>query len=214
MNPLFMADTTGSDSRSLPRGPGETTRSPTKPGNQAPPPSLTSGYGAVIEKEHDLQSATEGSFGHVTGEHASDIDRILRHQHVRLAANIALLEQRYEVLPKPERFVNWHDRGRPPARPRGTQRHETELLPDLIAQHGNLLADIETLIGLAPDGQHSEQILTEVSRNHEEMAWMLTALLKEDETAGRIEHDRKGDLATGTRRAQENWDNEGGPPAH
>jgi hypothetical protein len=107
--------------------------------------------------------------------------------------------------------VNWNDRSRPPVEPRHTHRGETELLPDLIARHTQLLADIETLIGCAPDGQRGELILTEVSRNHEEMAWMLTALLKEDETVARFAADGGNQVTDSTRRAQENWDNEGGP---
>jgi hypothetical protein len=157
--------------------------------------------------------ATEGSFGRVSEHHSRELDRILRHQYSRLGANIALLEQRYEALPNPERFVNWHDRSRPPAKPRRIQGNETELLSGLIARHTSLLTDIEALIGCAPDGQRGELILTEVSRNHEEMAWMLTALIKEDESVARIvASDLDGQVAPGsTSQAQETWDNEGGP---
>jgi hypothetical protein len=205
-----MQNTPDSDSRSPPQFGGVVTRAQTGPRNNTAQPSLTSGFGAVIEKEHDLQAATEGSFGHVSGHRSTDVDRILRRQHSRLGANIALLEQRYEALPNPERFVNWHDRGRPPAKPQRTQCDATELFPDLIAQHTRLLADIDALIGCAPDGQRGELILTEVSRNHEEMAWLLTALLKENETFARLANERGADSSGGMSRAQENWDNEGG----
>ncbi|MCR6655738.1 MAG: hypothetical protein NVV63_07960 [Opitutus sp.] len=165
----------------------------------------------MIEKERDLQSATESSFGQAGGRHSADLDRILHHQHSRLGANIALLEQRYEALPKPERFVHWHDRARPPTEPRRTQLLETELLPELVAQHTRLLADIDALIACAPDGQRGELILTEVSRSHEEMAWMLTALLKDDESTSRIAMGLTGERSGESIRAQENLDNEGGP---
>lgn len=206
-----MQNTPDSDSRSPPQSGGVITRASTGPGNDTAQPSLTSGFGSVIEKEHGLQSATECSFGHVSGDHAADIDRILRQQHSRLSANIALLEQRYEALPNPERFASWHNRSRPPAAPRRTPRAGTELLPNLIAQHNSLLADIESLIACAPDGQRGELILTEVGRNHEEMAWMLAAVLRQDETVLRGTNEPSGGSSGGTRRAQENWDNEGGP---
>jgi hypothetical protein len=199
------------DSRSPPQSGGVITRAPTGAGNDTAQPSVTSGFGAVIEKERDLQSATESSFGRAGGRHSVDLDRILHHQHSRLGANIALLEERYEALPKPERFVHWHDRARPPAEPRRKQPLETELLPELVAQHTRLLADIDALIACAPDGQCGELILTEVSRSHEEMAWMLTALLKDDESSARIMSERGGERAGEAIRAQESWDNEGGP---
>lgn len=206
-----MNNSTRTDSRSPPRTGGATARASTGARDDASHPSLTSGFGAVIEKEHNLQSAIEDSFGQLSGHRSVDLDRILHHQHSRLGANIALLEQRYEALPKPERFVNWHDRARPPVQPRRTQQDEAELLPELVAQHTRLLADIEALIGCAPDGQRGELILAEVSRNHEEMAWMLTALLKDRDLLRHIAHGSSSDGSGVTSRAQENWENEGGP---
>lgn len=188
--PPFMQNRSDSDSRSPPQSGGVVTRAQTDPQNNTAQPALTSGFGAVIEKEHDLQNATEGSLGHVSGQHATEIDHLLRHQHSRLGANIALLEQRYESLPNPERFVTWNDRRRPPSTPRHLERRdETEVLPDLIAQHTGLLADIEALIGCVPDGQRGELILTEVSRNHEEMVSMLAVLLKGDAKAAEVVDD-------------------------
>jgi hypothetical protein len=206
-----MQNTTDNNSRSPPSTRGVVTRAQAGPGNDTAQPSLTSGFGAVIEKEYDLLTATEGSFDHVTGGHAAEIDRILHHQQSRLGANIALLEQRYEALPNPERFKSWGHRGRPTVAPRRTRYDETDLLPDLIALHTALLGDIEALIVRASDGQRGELILTEVSRNHEEMAWMLTALLKEDESGARLPDDAVGAAPNSTLQAQENWDNEGGP---
>ena len=206
-----MTTLTATDAGSYPKLGGVVTRAVTGGQNDTAQPPLTSGFGAVIEKEHDLQAAMEGSFGQVAGEHSADINRILRHQHSCLAANIGLLEQRYEALPVPERFVNWHDRGRPSALPPGAQRDETELLANLVAQHTGLLADIDALIRCASDGQRGELILKEVSRSHEEMAWMLTALLKDDESATRMAGPRSRNAPGGTGVAQENWDNEGGP---
>lgn len=199
------------DSRSPPQSGGLVTRALADARHDTAPPSLTSGFGTIIEKEHDLQSATESSFPQVIGHHSADLDRILHLQHSRLGAHIALLEQRFEALPKPERFANWHESGRPPTKPRRAPADEAELLPGLVGQHTRLLADIDALIGRAPDGQRGELILTEVSRSHEEMAWMLTALLKEDESVTRMANERRGERPGESIRAQENWDNEGGP---
>jgi hypothetical protein len=204
-----MQTTLDTDSRPPPSSGGVITRAPSGPGNDTAQPSLTSGFGAVIEKEQDLQSATRASVGHVGGHHPAEIDRILHHQHSRLGANIALLEQRYGALPNPERFMACCDGTRAPIKPR---HDETGLLPNLIARHTSLLADIEALIGCAPDGQRGELILNEVSRNHQEMAWMLTALLKEEATVARRRDDEtKPASSSSTRQAEENWDNEGGP---
>ena len=43
------------------------------------------------------------------------------------------------------------------------------------------------------------------------MAWMLTALLKDDESTRNMASDRRGERAGESIRAQENWDDEGGP---
>lgn len=203
-----MQRTTDSDSRSPPQSGGVVTRAQTDSENNTAQPPLTSGFGAVIQKEHDLHEVTENSLGHVGGRHAVEIDRILRYQQSRLGANIALLEQRYEALPNPERFMSWNDPSKPPAT---EHRHEAELLPDLVARHIGLMADIEALIGRRPDGQRGELILMEVRRNHEEMARMLTALFKEDATLARLVADRGAGHPTSNREAEENWDNEGGP---
>lgn len=206
-----MKNHTEGDSRSPPRRGGTVTRAPAGAQNDTAQPSLTSGFGTVIERERDLQRATEATLGQTRGRRSAELDRILRHQHSRLGANIALLEQRYEALPIPARFVNWHDRGHPSPRTEHMGAEEAELLPRLVEQHTRLLIDISALIDCAPDGQRGELILAEVSRSHEEMAWMLTALMKEDESTKRMADHRNADGSGGTGLAQENWDNEGGP---
>ena len=42
------------------------------------------------------------------------------------------------------------------------------------------------------------------------MAWLLTALLKQDETVASLANERGADSSGGMSHAQENWDNEGG----
>lgn len=188
-----------------------TTRAERGAGNNTAQPPLTSGFGAVIEQERDLQSAIESSLGHLHGHRAGDIDRILRHQQSRLGANIALLEQRYEALPNPERFASWNERhhAADTALDAG-DRDESQVLTDLIARHTGLQTALDSLIECAPDGQRGELILREVTRNHEEMAWMLTALLNEDATSAPIANDAGHLRPRSTKQAEERWDNEGG----
>lgn len=189
---------------------GVTTRASTNALDDTTQPAITSGFGAVIEKEQRLLRATEDSLDQPAGQYSVGLDRILRHQLGRLWANIALIEQRYEALPSPDRFVNWHARSSPPAAERSERQNQSRCLADLASQHTRLLTDIEALIIRSPDGQRGELILNEVSQNHEEMAWMLTALVKDDESAQRTEHDRNGGRTEEAIRAQQNWDNEGG----
>lgn len=170
-----MPSPTHDDSLSPCHSGGLVTRAQTDPQNDTAQPPLTSGFGAILEKEHALQTATVGSLGRVKGPRAVEIDRILRHQHARVGANIALLEQRYEARPNSP-----HGQRTGVSSP-----HETDLLPDLIARHRALLTDIDALLASAPDGQRGELILTEVRRGHEEMASMLTALLGENESITR-----------------------------
>src|SRR3954464_6044957 len=130
-----MHDTADRESPSVSSPGGAVTRALAGLENDTAQPSLTSGIGAVIEKEHDLQTATEASFRHDGRCHSNAVDRLLRHHYTRVSANIALLAQRYEALPKPERFLTWQDRGRHPGPPSRKRDDETNLLPDLIAQH-------------------------------------------------------------------------------
>ena len=55
-------------------------------------------------------------------------------------------------------------------------------LPSLVAEHLNLLRNIDALSAQRPDGPCGEFILAEIARNHEEMAWILEALNKGDES--------------------------------
>lgn len=182
--------------------------------NLLPPPPLTSGFGTVMEHEEDIQSSTEEYLGADKGPNSAAIDRILQYQAARLGANIALLEQRYETLPHPGRFQilqakhNRLSAAHPIAGTGviGTLRH-------LIVQHLNLLRKIETLIGQRPDGQRAELILAEMVRNHEEMAWMLTALIKEDDSVRDmlpIPIIAAAAAASKNEASEANWENEGG----
>ena len=198
--------------RSPPSSGGITTRAATGLPNDTAQPSLTSGFGAVIAKERELMAATTNHLGEANRNRLIPIERMLRHHQSLLGANIALLEQRYEALPHPVRLQSLNPKYSPLAiakRPEGKEL--IAALPDLIARHTSLVEDIGHLIARAPDGQRGELILTEVGRNHEDMAWMLTALVQEEETGAR--HEKLPAATTGaTWKAQEIWDNEGGPP--
>ena len=160
--------------------PGITTRAANGAGDDTAQPLLTSGFGAVIGKEQELQAATRAQVGEDHGARAADIDRLLGEQQIRLGANVALLAQRYEMLPNPLRFEPIHTPHRPLTRRRRTAVQVSRgVLHDLVARHVNLRRDLEALIALRADGQRGELILSEVRRNHEEMAAMLSAFLDE-----------------------------------
>jgi hypothetical protein len=147
----------------------------------ATPRPLSNRFGDVLKEERALQAATEKYLGADHGLHASAMDRILRDQYTRLGANIAILEQRYKTEPAASR-----DRAlqasRPPASGSGNCAIEPAKhgwLRELAVQHQTLLASVERLLADGSDGQRGALILTEVVHNHEEMAWMLTALLRD-----------------------------------
>src|ERR1043166_6123044 len=161
---------------------GVTTRAMACRDDTAQPP-LASGFGAVMEQEQKIQSFTEEYIGADNGPHSAAIDRILRQQQTRLGANIALLEQRYEMLP-PARIQTRHAKHPPLSYARRIMAtpDDSGVLQKLVAQHLDLIRNIETLIDQRPDGQRGTLILAEIARNHEDMAWMLTALLKEEDS--------------------------------
>jgi hypothetical protein len=194
---------------------GTTTRAVPGADNDTAQPSLTSGFGAVMEKEHELQRATEGYLGEASGPRSADIERTLRHQQTRLAANIALLEQRYEMLPHPSRFQALQGAHAPLNASRRSDGQESMgALPGLVAQHRSLAADIDGLIAGGADGQRGELILTEVGRNHDEMASMLTALLHEDDPVRGPEPVASTVAAAPAPGTTEGgWENEGGARA-
>jgi hypothetical protein len=179
-------------------------------------PSLTSGFGAVMEQEHDLQSSTGGYFGPEDDLEVDAIDQVLRDQRVQLGANISLLERRYEMLPHPVRFQALRTRLRPPTKARrvSAQENVLDLLRDLLAQHLGLLGNIDILIAHAPGGCPGGLLLGEMARNHEDMAWKLSGFLKEvlsvrDLVPIPITAETNV-RATGG--AEMSWENEGGAP--
>jgi hypothetical protein len=167
------------DSPPLPGG--KITRAADHSDDTAQPP-LTSGFGAVMEQEREIQSSTVAQLAGERGSNTAAVEGILRGHQAKLGANIALLEQRYETLPTPVRFA----RLRPPHARLSQTRHrpapasKASPLAGLIAQHVTLLRAVDALITLRPDGQRGDLILGEIARNHEEMGSMLTAVAKEN----------------------------------
>lgn len=189
---------------------GTITRAEAGPDDQTAEPSLTSGFGAVLEHEHELKASVAGYIGTDESVHADAIDRILQNQQDRLSANIALLQERYEMLPHPSRFDALRAPLTPPSKARytRTELRNADMLPTLVAQHRKMMGDIATLIAQRADGQRGELILGEVARNHEEMAWMLMALLNEDAVRDRVTIPVVGVPVTTV--PEGNWENEGG----
>jgi hypothetical protein len=193
---------------------GTTTRASAGRDNTAQPP-LTSGFGTVMEMEQAMRSSTEAELGRDNGPKSTAIDRILGQQLMLLDANLALLAQRYEMLPNPARFASVP--GAPdPLAPSGTDAASDGAagwMASLVAEHLNLGRAVEALIIRRPDGQRGELILAEIARNHSEMAWMLTALLNEDAGVDRplvpraASDQPRPDPAGG----EVDWENEGGP---
>jgi hypothetical protein len=179
----------------------------------APPPSPTSGFGSVMGKEHNLQTSTEESLGTVEGPHSTSVDRILRNQQLRLDENVGLLEERYELLPHPARFRALQGKLPPLAKsvPDSTAPETTGALSRLVAQHIEVRENIATLIAHSPHGQQGELNLNEMAHNHEEMEWMLNALLKEDEWArDMIPTPITAGVTTERKASEASWENEGG----
>lgn len=191
---------------------GDTTIAAAGLNNANAPRSLTSGFGTVLEKEHELRSATEGYLAEATGPHSTDLDRILRQQQTRIGANIALLEQRYEMLPHAKRFQALHGVHFSPTRARPTAEPENGgTLPNLVAQHRSLIGNLDALIIRDSDGQRGELILTAIGRNHEDMAGVLTALLRADDPArDRVTVPVVAAVGPTPGTTEGSWENEGG----
>lgn len=157
---------------------GTVTRAAVVRHSPAAEPSLAGGLGAVMEQERELQAATGESLRALNGHHAAATERLLRDHQVRLGANLALLEQQFEMLPPagPRPALDGRPAPQTSVRCAAVVLQEVGPLPALVAQHLTVLKDIEALIGQHPDGQRSELIMTKVARNHEDMAWTLIAL--------------------------------------
>lgn len=186
------------------------TAAETHSANDTAQPPLTSGFGSVMDHERDLQESTEAYLRVEDGVHATSLRHVLREQSAQLSGNIALLEQRYEALPHPERFRGLHGRIAPGTSKASDPRLDP--LRPLIAQHRSLLADIATLIMHGADGQRGELILAEVARSHEEMAGTLTTLAFPNAAAHDALPVRAIASAEASRASEGRWETDGGAP--
>lgn len=171
-------------------------------------PRPAGGFGAVMEQEHELQSSIGGYRGELHGHLSATIARVLSKQQVALGAIIALLEHRYEMLPPAAQFLALHGRHSPlpPTRRRVPAPEPNSLLRNLIAQHLDLLEDLDSLMARGGSDLQNEIILIEVTRNHEDMAGMLSALLKEDKS---LRNRNSIPVIAAPRTDDARWENEG-----
>lgn len=169
----------------------------------------TKGFGPLLEQEHALQVSNADNLLFVAGPHATDIRRILEDQQTRIAGAIGLVEQRVEALPYPDRFhALAHLR---PAQAAGMPAPRETGLADLAHQHLSLQSGLLSLIEHRPEGGQPELLLVAAARTHEEMAWMLTALLNEDDTVrDRVNLPILAEALPNP--AEARWENEGGTP--
>lgn len=137
----------------------------------------------------------------------SKLKQILENHVEQISAILGLLDARDRLLPVPERFSGRACDGAPLLDPvpltetRPTVRH-------LIDCHQALRRHIGVLIALSGNKDSEERNLREVAQRHEEMEWMLTAVLVEDAVADDLsvpEVDQQR-----LTMSQELWENEGG----
>jgi hypothetical protein len=175
----------------------------------APTPS---GFGQLIQQEYALQRALEHNRVATVGSRAADTVRILEYQQTRTSAGIALLDSECAKLPHAARFQPRAWRGSPPANSGGNSAvvsDETGLVA-LVTLHLELKDSIERLVAHpASSGVASRDLLHIVARDHEEMAWMLTALLNAGQPPSDEAARRHAPAETVTNRA-DRWENEGG----
>lgn len=129
------------------------------------------GFGFLIERERSLRlfiTVLESS----AATHTLATSRILRSQLRRVMDNIALLEHRYDYSLVAENFISW-----PPisADQGGQQIVPLSVLRQLIGHH---LAIVTLVQAQALEDRSVKEILTQIVRSHQEMAWILVALLK------------------------------------
>lgn len=170
---------------------------------------ITHGLGTVLAKEYGLLDFVCGLLAAEKGSHAEGFARILEHHAGQLAAIIILLERRGRLLPHPDRFeVIGHGTTLPAQAVDAAPDGVAQSLGNLLKRNRELRQSIEILAGQSGHPGENEAGLREAMQRHEEMEWMLTALINEDAAAG-----RSPGAAGGTAKAEAVWENEGGQGA-
>lgn len=146
---------------------------------------FTNGFGTILAAEHDLLATVQDLA--VTKETGppSPVLRILRHHTKQLETIIDLLELREGLLPFPNRFM---DGGATVPQTTHVRPVATESwMSDLVQRHQALRESLGRLIEVTAHEHDGESGLREAAQRHEEMEWMLMALLNEKPPdAGRL----------------------------
>lgn len=140
---------------------------------KAPLPLSERGFGYLIERERSLRLFI-AVLDSAAATHTVATTRILRSQLRKVADNIALLEHRYDSPLAAERFIAWPSMS---AAEGGQQEVPLSVLRQLIGHHLAIITIVQGQARRLADCTVKE-ILAQVARSHEEMAWILLALLK------------------------------------
>ena len=171
-------------------------------------PPFTSGVGTLIEEERELLRLIQDQMENGNETHSFGLQRILCNHVQEIQEIIALLEQYSERLPIPQRFE---------VLKAGPARHlytalptdsAASLLSKLTAEHRRLFGNLEQLRKSDHESLIEPGVLSKAAQRHEDMAWMLTALQKEDERPS--DAGRAPDDVSELKLAEENWNNDGG----
>lgn len=176
MKSLFVADSKTSDV-SWNSGPSEDTRTGS---------GFIRGYGALMEQQYLLQSVTNESGRSLTGSRSKHVRRMLEKHYIKIGDSISLLARFCDDLPQPGRFRTWlGERSGTAGRWQALRAHSIHSgLAQLLALHTKVMAEVGMLTDELSLGDEGRQILSEVARNHEDMASMLTDVVKKDVSIG------------------------------
>jgi hypothetical protein len=173
----------------------------------------TSGFAALVDREQNLRRLMQLCVDRAAGSQAENTVRILSRHRTQIDAIIALLIRRWAHFPQPARCG-----AAAAVDPRGTHHHPAagweggSAIASLHARHLELLGNLGSWIKDMEPVAGREGLLREAWQRHEEMAWMLDALLiEEDHVARRHSFYLTIPMQLETRSpAMERWENEGG----
>lgn len=166
------------------------------------------GFATLIEGETDLARALGTAADCLRGVRAVNTARIFRHQVRQIEAIISLLLERRSEFPIPHRFEI--DAAQHPHTSRALAPKQPLTLDGIRSRHLAFATHLEELVASTASSSNREDLLREAKQRHEEMAWMLSALINEDLTAARpVLSVPRNSPAVGNFEL-ERWENEGG----
>jgi hypothetical protein len=173
-----------------------------------------SGFGTLLEAEHELRSAIERGIGDADDRHSTDLARILQEHHRQVETIGATLAARFERLPLPARFVALQT-----GTPMRTHARDARSLPDegdSLRELARLHDELARQLGRLAEGRSGpavEQSFSDAVLQHEEMSWMLHALIN-DRVGTAVEPGRRAAAAAtqAPGMSESEWENEGGSP--